>query len=194
MIFHYLNLTNGIEIIPHFHDIDFRFIRIQSSHCEQKHWENVIMGLDYDFLLNVALGHTCVIYDFGSRSADGLSRAVWEGIPFIQTALLMRWFKKEPKQALLKNGVDVKDYFISVVNSFGKKTKRKLDYFLKFLNEQNTSVNIVGVSTKTNNDGNFSYYKGILDNARFMMDDRHKQTWEYLESLCIHEPSEKFLV
>lgn len=35
MIYHFINLTNGIEAIEEHHLTDYRFIRIQSTACEQ---------------------------------------------------------------------------------------------------------------------------------------------------------------
>lgn len=45
----YINLTNGVEAIPmlKFWNEDYRFIRIQSTICEQKNWDRLIQDLDY---------------------------------------------------------------------------------------------------------------------------------------------------
>lgn len=62
IIHNYINLTNGVEAIPmlEFWNEDYRFIRIQSTICEQKNWDRLIQDLDYDFLMNLALGHKCI--------------------------------------------------------------------------------------------------------------------------------------
>ena len=76
MKFNYINLTNGIEAIPRLSG-NYKFIRIQSTICEQKLWDKLIQELDYDFLMNLALGNECIVYDFWSKktySKSGLSR------------------------------------------------------------------------------------------------------------------------
>lgn len=84
----YINLTNGIEAIPILSE-GYHFIRIQSTQCEQKHWDRVIQELDYDFLINAALGNECVIYDYGARKPN--ARAMYQGVEFIKYVLHRRW-------------------------------------------------------------------------------------------------------
>lgn len=68
----YINLTNGIEVIPmlDYLNEDYRFIRIQSSILERKQWDKFIQDLDYDFLMNLALGNFCYVYDYGANKPD----------------------------------------------------------------------------------------------------------------------------
>ena len=76
IVHNYINLTNGVEAISTLQG-DYRFIRIQSTVCEQKLWDRLIQDLDYDFLMNLALGHKCIVYDFGARKP--IPRAVYQG-------------------------------------------------------------------------------------------------------------------
>lgn len=78
----YLNLTSGLEYISVYPELEFSLVRIQSSHLEAGALWKVIEGLDYDFLINAALGGV-VLYDCGSRRGE-LSRAQWMGIPWIK--------------------------------------------------------------------------------------------------------------
>lgn len=77
----YVNLTNGIEAISQLNLSDYSFIRIQSTICEQKLWDRLIQDLDYDFLMNVALGNKCVVYDYGANKP--IPRAIYQGLEFI---------------------------------------------------------------------------------------------------------------
>ena len=92
IVHNYINLTNGVEAIPKLQG-DYRFIRIQSTVCEQKLWDRLIQDLDYDFLMNLALGHKCIVYDFGARKP--IPRAVYQGLEFIKYVLHRRWLNKE---------------------------------------------------------------------------------------------------
>lgn len=133
---HFVNLTNGIEVIPQLQrlGLPFRcpacacmrllppttsaptaalgppppanplplssafplllprsFVRIQSTACEQQHFERLMQGLDATLLLQLALGHTCLVYDLGSRNKKrGAPRAIWYGLEFARYALT-RW-------------------------------------------------------------------------------------------------------
>ena len=90
MIKNYINLTNGIEAIPEYDLSQYSFIRIQSTACEQHLWDRLLQELDYDFLINVALGNECVIYDYGTRKP--VPRAVYQGVEFIKFVLNKLWY------------------------------------------------------------------------------------------------------
>lgn len=92
MRINYINLTNGIEVLPVLTD-EFRFIRIQSTACEQKLWDRIIQDLDYDFLLNAAMDNECVIYDYGAKKP--IPRAIYQGVEFIKYVLHKHWLNKD---------------------------------------------------------------------------------------------------
>ena len=62
---HYYNLTNGLQF-KNFNE-PYSFIRIQSTACEQKRWDFIIQDLDNDFLYNLAIGNTCIVYDLSEK-------------------------------------------------------------------------------------------------------------------------------
>ena len=134
--YNYINLTNGVEAIPHLQD-DYRFIRIQSTICEQKLWDRLIQDLDYDFLMNLALGHECIVYDFGARKP--IPRAIYQGIEFLQYVLNCRWLQKQ-YQTNVTRAKDKKrinncnQYFSQCYFRLEDRTKKKLDYFVPYLN------------------------------------------------------------
>lgn len=158
----YINLTNGIEALPRLTG-DIRFIRIQSTHCEQKLWSQLILDLDYDFLMNVALGYECVIYDFGAKKP--IPRALYQGVEFIKYALHMRWLKQlyQPRisrSGCKENGHKCEEYFNQCYQDLSDKAKKKLDYFMPFVAGE---INIVTKSDSTIHDGNKNYYRDILE-------------------------------
>lgn len=127
MIKHYYNLTNGL----YYNEINepYSFIRIQSTACEQKRWDFIIQDLDNDFLLNLAVANTCIIYDLSEKSNE--TRALWQGIEWIKFVLYRRWFDKQYKPIV--KGMNVSDYFSHCYAKIQKRTKSKVDYFKKFL-------------------------------------------------------------
>lgn len=157
----YINLTNGIESLPTLPS-GYRFIRIQSTTCEQKLWDKLIQDLDYDFLLNVALGNKCIIYDYGARKP--IPRAIYQGIEFIKYVLHKRWLNEEyltdcnrSKGEHIRK--DCNSYFESCYRNLEDRTKKKLDYFKPYV------VGVIDIETVTDStihDGDKNFYKNIL--------------------------------
>lgn len=160
-IYHYVNLTNGIEAIPNI-DGDYRFIRIQSTLCEQKRWDQLIQELDYDFLMNLALGHKCVIYDFGAGKP--IPRAVYQGVELIKYVLHRRWLNKEYatdiRRAPQHEKRSCNRYFSDCYKSLEDRTKKKLDYFKAYIDTDN--INLQCISSSTEHDSDKEFYRGVL--------------------------------
>lgn len=161
----YINLTNGIEAIPTLSE-DYRFIRIQSTFCEQKLWDRMIQDLDYDFLMNLALGNLCVVYDFGANKP--LSRALYQGLEFIKYVLNKRWLNKDyaPNVNRSTNRYPINNcrrYFVECYHRLENRTLKKLDYFSPFIMTDEINMAISGGSTI--HDGDRVFYKEILNST-----------------------------
>ena len=165
MNINYINLTNGIEALSKFESGEtVRFIRIQSTVCEQKMWDRLIQELDYDFLMNVAIGNNCLVYDYGANKP--IPRAMYQGIEFIKYSLYRRWFNKcydtNIRRSKTKNGQSCNKYFDECYNKMEDRTKKKLDYFKPYLNKKR-EINITTITDKTIHDGDKKYYASILE-------------------------------
>lgn len=161
MRINYINLTNGIESLPTL-PIGYRFIRIQSTTCEQKNWDRLIQDLDYDFLLNIALGNECVIYDYGARKP--VPRAIYQGLEFLKYVLYKRWLNEEYLTDCNRSNdehirKDCNSYFESCYRNLEDRTKKKLDYFKPYVVGE---INIVAVTDATMHDGDKEFYRNIL--------------------------------
>jgi len=128
MIKHFINLTNGIEFLPKVSDPNF--IRIQSTWCEQKQWDRLLQDLDYNLLLWLSQGYPCVIWD--TSSTKEVPRAIYQGVELIRYVLNRRWFDRITIPWV--KTYNCSDYFDKVYDRLEDKTKKKLDYFKKFLN------------------------------------------------------------
>ncbi len=144
----FINLSNGIEALYR-RDLSLenvRFIRIQSTACEQKRWEQILNDLSPDFMLLAALGENIIVYDY--RAKKKCPRAIWQGMEWIKYVLHKRWFNKEYQpQGRAKS---MKQYFSEQYLRLGRKTKRMLDYYGKFAAGK---ININSIVDSTNNDG-----------------------------------------
>jgi hypothetical protein len=152
---HYVNLTNGLEAIEKLKE--FRTIRIQSTACEQKRWDFIIQDLDNDFLFNLAIGNLCIVYDYGANKK--VSRALYQGIPFIKYCLEKYWLKEIQTVPIVRDN-NCSAYFNDMYKILDKRTFKKLDYFIKFLNT--TVINLKIISASTKHDGDINFYKNLL--------------------------------
>jgi len=156
----FINLTNGIEILDesYFNLKDCRFIRIPSTWCEQKRWEDILEHLSDDFLIHAALGNKCVVYDFGANKDT--SRAIWQGIEWIKFVLYKRWLNID--YTPLGRAHLMGEYFEEQYKKLSDKTKTRLDYYGKFAGNE---LNIDTISKSTSHDGDYSYYINTLKEA-----------------------------
>ena len=74
---HFINLTNGVEAIPGLlacgvRESEINYVRIQSTHCESRNYNGILENLDSTFLMNLARGNICLLYDYGSRGTGKL--------------------------------------------------------------------------------------------------------------------------
>lgn len=162
MTYHYINLTNGIEAIKTLPpNTNFRFCRIQSTVCEQHLWDKLLLELSDDLLLNLALGHTCIIYDYGARKT--VPRSIHTGVEFIRYVLNRRWFNRCCSPTIQRNdhtSVKVDHLFDHYYRNLSKNAKHKIDYFKHYL-----STDTINLQTKTDatvHDGDYAYYRNIL--------------------------------
>lgn len=170
---HFLNLTNGIEFANELNGkgIDYEFIRIQSTTIERKDWIKLFNDLDHNFLLNLAIGNKCLVYDCGTNRLN--SKTIYYAIPLIRYILNREWHGITPETVYIGNRNNIVqtesiDYFNHIFNSLftfnttkeKQAVKTKLRYYKRFLNSN--EVLIEGVSKSTSNDGNYSLYKEML--------------------------------
>lgn len=154
----YLNLTNGIEFLdfPDFNIKDYRFVRIQSCACERHLWNKILSDLDYNFLIDLAIGNKVIVCD--TSTSKLLSRALYQGVEFIQFALNKIWLNKDTTPYV--RNMNCKDYFEKEFLKLEKSTLKKIKYLRKFLNTDN--VEIICVGRQTEHDGDYEYYRKIL--------------------------------
>lgn len=154
MIKRFLNLTSGLESIEELDD--FSFIRIQSTQCERHLWNYIILDLDNNFLMSVALGYECVVYDYSRK--DRIPRAVRQGLEFVKYCLYRAWLQEE---YLADMGMSA--YFKKEYKNLPERTKRKLKYYCKF----NPKYVRIKSETRTSEYvDNYEYYSDLVECER----------------------------
>lgn len=159
MITEFVNLTNGIEIIPELtkSSTPYGFVRIQSTFCEQKMWGNILLDLDYTFLLPLARGLPVTVYDYGAKKE--ISRAIYQGLEWIRYALNRRWHGINNDKIYVRKH-NVTTYFSEQYDMIDSKIFKKLDYFKRFL--CTNRVLLSGQSASTTHDSDYEYYVKLL--------------------------------
>lgn len=171
---HFVNLTNGILAIPELDQagIPYEFIRIQSTTLENKNWIKLFTDLDHNFLMNLALGNMCIVYDYGTNRP--YSKTIYIGLEIIRYVLNRYWYKIDNPEAIRynRNGNpcphNMREYYDKIFSYLliHDKTKEKiavklkLNYYKKYLN--NKSINLEGRSESTDKDGQFEYMANLL--------------------------------
>jgi len=125
---HFINLSGGLAWTDP--PACCGFVRIQSTACEQKRWGFILAELDYSLLAALAAGVECHIYDVGARKP--ISRALWQGVPWILYALHRRWLGTEIRATVGRSDRhqhNVTAYFRDAYATIPRRDFARLDYF-----------------------------------------------------------------
>lgn len=128
MSVHFVNLSNGLGCghqpeRPH-------FLRIQSTWCEQKRWEDVLMTVGPDLLYHLATnGEQLIVHDKSEK--DRLTRALWQGMKWVVYACERAW-GLEPESVIMRGGHNATGYFEGAYDSLSERTVNYLKYFGKY--------------------------------------------------------------
>ena len=149
----YLNLTNGIEFVNNFPNASF--VRIQSSHCEVKAYNEMLKQLDSDFLMNLAVGTNCIVID--ASNTNRVSKSLRLGLSVIYYIIYRIWFDKFVRIYTLD---DI--HLDNIFKLLDKSCYKKIRYFKKFC--LGNSINLSYINFKTTRDGDIDFYKGKISN------------------------------
>lgn len=149
---YFINLSSGLDWMPEFAGRpDLAFIRVQSTWCEQKRWDDLLRDIDANLLMHLALGYECVIVDASAKRE--VSRALWQGMELLRYCLAAAWGVPydPPATRGLDNGMA--NYFHEVWMELDTKTKRRLRYFRTYLHTDD--IQLTHVCRRTDKDGKY---------------------------------------
>jgi len=153
----FINLTNGLAYLGEVNNPSF--IRIPSTWCEQKRWDDILNSLPPEFYLACASNVDITVYDAGK---SGITRAQWQGIPLIEYVLNRRWFDSVLDETFF--GTRIKSahpYFEHVYKNLKRRTKRLIDYYGKFLTRDSPMLIFIEFKL-TDKDGDYGYFTKIF--------------------------------
>ena len=154
---HWINLTNGLQAIRDYGLTDWRALRLQSTWCEQKRWEDVLASVPDEMLLRLALGQECRVYDYGARKFQ--SRACWQGLEWVRYALTRRWTGELLQP--VGRAATMAGYLDQQYLRLGDRCRRRLDYFATAAGSPGRPV-LTAVCGPTDRDGDREWLFGAL--------------------------------
>lgn len=155
---YFINLTAGLEHLVQYEALRsiFQFIRIQSTQLEHKQLELVLKDLDNNFLMKLAIGRKCLVFDFTSRKKkNNVSRACWQGIAWIKYCLNRIWFNRE-----IECDYGMHKCFQIHFSKLSKCTLRKIKYYRKFI--MTDDIYLDYTCEPTDNDSKTEFYQEIV--------------------------------
>ncbi|GAA1624029.1 hypothetical protein GCM10009733_020840 [Nonomuraea maheshkhaliensis] len=120
---HYLNLTRGLLCAPHVPNP--RYLRLQSTWCEQKRWADVLWTLGPDFYQHLASGPVTV-HDVSERPRT--TRACWQGLAWVRFACERLW-DASANPAIVRSGHDMTAYFARELTRLDDRVTKFVRYF-----------------------------------------------------------------
>ena len=173
---HFINLTNGVEAIPRLlacgvKESEINYVRIQSTHCESRNYNGILENLDSTFLMNLARGNICLLYDYGSRGTGkligendekfGIPRSYWLGVEWIRHALANIWNLSEScGEKRYVRGYNSANHFNEQVQLIPKTLRRRLKYYRSFLVTEN--LHLYPIYKRTLHDSNKQFHIDMM--------------------------------
>lgn len=131
---HFANLTRGVKCAPY----DARLSRIQSTQCEAKAWDRVLMSAPDEMIARAALGQFIVVHDYSEKPRQ--TRAMWQGLTLIRMFMEFRWFGElRARYRITKQGVSATQYLRNVASKQDKTVKNRYDYFRELTHVNDTT-------------------------------------------------------
>lgn len=157
---HYANLTRGVACAPK----NSRLCRIQSTQCEAKQWERVLLSIPDELIATVALGQFVVVHDFSERPRE--TRAMWQGLTLARIMMELRWFGElRGRYGSSRGGNSKIQHLKNVASDQPEHVRRKYDYFRDLL-EVNDTTYLGLVSCVAGSDSAKCQYSGRITPER----------------------------
>lgn len=137
-----VNLTRGV-FCPHLDNKhpsypigNYRYSRIQSTHCEGKQWDAIVdTSFGPDLWMHLAMGHQLVVHDYSEKSykhdptMKRETRACWLGVNFIRYVAERCWGMPITPSYGRNRDFELTDYFEEAFYAVERKTITRVKYY-----------------------------------------------------------------
>jgi len=126
----FVNLTRGL-LCPHIRggDPTVRFVRIQSTHCEQKRWGDILTSLGAEFYTAAILGPV-VVHDRSEKPRP--TRATWQGLSWIRYAVRRTWWDDTRTPEYARSGHMLNGYWDECYRALSKRERNAVRYYRRY--------------------------------------------------------------
>lgn len=144
---HLVNLSRGVlasNQCPVPRGTTVYMVRIPSTWCEQKRWNDILVTLPPDVWMSLAVGAPCVMHDRSEKPRP--TRATWQGLSWIRFAVNTAWDLPVADE-YSRSGMKVNRYWTEVFVGLPKSTRTMLKYWLNYYKGDGDSVSLTGCKT-----------------------------------------------
>jgi hypothetical protein len=125
----WINLTNGtlcgIDVEPG------RYLRLQSTWCEAKRWDDILWTLPVGLYMSLAAGDEVVVHDQSERARA--TRAQWQGLSWVRYYLGHTWGLRQAEE-ISRSGMDVGPAWASTAHGLqGSRVEQYVRFFRKYV-------------------------------------------------------------
>ena len=152
----FVNLTCGLDAVRGSFD---GFVRIQSTALEQHRWGSVLRDLDYTFLAALAQGADVCVIDASHNPGKWGSRAIWQGLPFINYVIGRRWHGYVPDKLFFRDH-NARRYVDGVYEKLPRADLAHIDYFARL--NPSADYQLSGFTAYTEHDGQPAYWAELF--------------------------------
>jgi hypothetical protein len=125
---HYRNLTRGLLCGPK----DSKVLRIQSTHCEQQRWEQILWQIPDQLLWDLARGRTVIVHDQSERARE--TRAMWQGLQLVRIVTETAWFGHPTGHyEFSRGGASAYQHLSAVAAGLPRPVRKRFTYFRQHL-------------------------------------------------------------
>ena len=117
-----MNLTNGLACTVE----NPRYLRIQSTWCEQKLWADVLWTLGADFYYHLARGEQIIVHDQSERRRE--TRACWQGLAWVRYCCERAW-GLPVSPPIMRGGHSAEGYFQTQYEALPERIHTYLAYY-----------------------------------------------------------------
>jgi hypothetical protein len=118
----FVNLSRGLSCSVE----QPRYMRIQSTWCEQKRWADVLWTLPADAYYHLAQGYRCIVHDQSEKPRQ--TRAQWQGLSLVRFVCGVAWYETAPAEHS-RSGMHISPYWAEQYNGL---PERLLTYVARF--------------------------------------------------------------
>ena len=121
---HYRNLTRGLLCGP----IGSKVLRIQSTHCEQQLWAQLLWQVPDQLLWDLARGRTVIVHDQSERDRE--TRAMWQGLQLVRIVTETSWFGEPTGQYHFgRGGTSAFQHLRTVAAALPRPLRKRFAYY-----------------------------------------------------------------